>query len=126
MQPFVATRIGRVPGAAERARYQEHYRVEAEKENRRYGRVATDAVFRGNRIYVPGALFFIDVRTGCYFEIRTGQGDSEILLVHSGIVYYRVNDCLYAAPVGPDAVGAGRLIVRHDAMPDVHWAFWGA
>jgi hypothetical protein len=110
------------PGAAERQRYFQHY-----QQNPRYqGRLATDDVLRANNTYLPGVLFLINVSTGRYLELRTDQGDSEILLVHDGTVYYRVNDTILSAPLQGDSVGKSKLLVQDRAIPDVHWAFWGS
>ena len=114
------------PGATERRRYQERYTEERARNHRREGRIATDSVLDWEKVYLPGVLFLIDSGTGRYFEIRTGQGDSEILLVHDDTVYYRINDSIFAAPLQKDSVGPGRVLVRDDFIPDVHWAFWGS
>ncbi len=113
------------PGASERRRYHQRYREEAARNRQREGRLATDQVFGAHKSYFPGILFLINAATARYFEIRTGQGDSEILLVHQGTVYYRVNDSLFAAPLKEDSIGPSRLLARDDVIPDVHWAFWG-
>jgi hypothetical protein len=109
------------PGADERRRYQQHYPPPDRYHN---GRQPTDEVFGFG--YLPGVLFLIDTGTGRYHELRTGQGDSEILLVHNGNVYYRVNDSLLAAPLENGSIGPSRLLIRDPAIPDVHWAFWGS
>jgi len=113
------------PGADERRKYQERYNEEAKRNHRREGRPATDNMFAGNRAYLPGVLFLIDTNTGYYREIRTGQADSEILLVRDGTVYYRVNSSIFSAPIEGDGIGTGHLLIREDWIPDVHWAFWG-
>jgi hypothetical protein len=117
---FTISERNESPGADERARYQENYPPGNRYHN---GRPSTDSVF--GKDYLPGVLFLIDTRTGRYLEIRTGQGDSEILLVHNSTVYYRVNDSLFAASLQAESTGQARLLTQNAAVPDMHWAFWG-
>jgi hypothetical protein len=105
------------PGAAERRRYEQNYPSNRRREVR--------STLGNQYDYYPGVLFLIDAASGRYSEIRTGQGDSEILLVREQTIYYRVNDAIFAAPIEGQSIGAPILLVRHDAIPDVHWAFWG-
>lgn len=102
------------------------YHADAAKHRLREEKMPTDSVFEHAGTYVPGILFLLDTAKGRYFEIRTDQGDSEILLVREDSVYYRINNSLFVAPLNAGSIGPGRLLVTNDAIPDVHWAFWGS
>ena len=71
----------------------------------------------------PGRLYLYDVDTEKTYQITTNQADSEILLVDSGLVYYRVSDRIYAAPVTDKGIGEPRLVARAEEIRDAHWAF---
>jgi hypothetical protein len=73
--------------------------------------------------YYPGILFLIDSVGGRQYQIRTNQGDSEILLVEGSTVYYRVNDELRPVPIQGNALGASTLLAKDDDLRDAHWAF---
>ena len=77
----------------------------------------------GSRMVYPGTLHLYDVATEKSYTIITNQGDSEILLVENGAVYYRVSDRLYSAPLGASSVGAPTLLATGDLIRDAHWAF---
>lgn len=89
-------------------------------------RPVTDLAFRQSGAYYPGILFLIDSKTGRYYQIRTDQGDSEILLVYKDSVYYRVNDSLFVAPIEGSSIGRAKLLVKSVVIPEVHWAFMGS
>ena len=76
-------------------------------------------------MYFPGILFLYDIRTGKKYTIETNQGDSEILLVEEGIMYYRVNDRILKAKIGKESIGEPELVVEGEIVPDIHWAFMG-
>lgn len=79
-----------------------------------------------NSIYVfPGRLHIFDSETGKIFTITTSQGDSEILLIDNGTVYYRVGDALFMAPITGDGLGKARMLVKDEAIRHAHWAFTG-
>lgn len=88
-------------------------------------RPLTDERFHRGGRYYPGMLFLIDTATGRYYEIRTDQGDSEILLVNESSVYYRVNKRLLVGTIQAGLIGPPHLLVEDDAVPEVHWAFMG-
>ena len=88
-------------------------------------RPLTDLRFQHSGKYFPGVLFLINTQTGDYFPIRTDQGDSEILLVEGSAVYYRVNNQLLVASLQGKALGPSRVLAEGDAVPEVHWAFFG-
>ena len=77
------------------------------------------------KMYFPGILFLYDIRTGKKYTIETNQGDSEILLVEEGIMYYRVNDRILKAKIGKESIGEPELVVEGEIVPDIHWAFMG-
>ena len=71
----------------------------------------------------PGRLHVYDVETERIFSITTNEGDSEILLIEDGNVYYRANDQLYSAPIGEEGIGKARLVATDEIIRYVHWAF---
>ncbi len=80
--------------------------------------------------YYPGILFLFNVSTRAYIEWETfengePQGDSEILLVENEMVYYRINDKIYQAPIlDGKKLGNAKLLLKDDRVPDIHWAFF--
>lgn len=78
-----------------------------------------------DRYYLPGLLFIYDVRRRKLYRWETGQGDSEVLLVSDGRVYYRVNRRIFSARIGESGLKDTRLLVEDDVVPDIHWAFLG-
>jgi hypothetical protein len=73
--------------------------------------------------YFPGIIHLYDVRSGRRYRIDTGQGDSEVLLVDGNTIYYRVNDKLFRADIGPSAIQNPVQIVRNPNVQFAHWAF---
>jgi len=71
----------------------------------------------------PGHLYVYDVETDRTYSINTGQGDSEVLLIEKGVVYYRASDRLYGAAVSGASLTPGRLLATSEAIRDAHWAF---
>jgi hypothetical protein len=71
----------------------------------------------------PGRLFLYDANTERLYTIVTHQGDSEILLVEDGTVYYRASDRLYSAPITNLGLGEPKLLAKSDVVRDAHWAF---
>jgi len=57
-------------------------------------------------------------------DIVTNQGDSEVILVEGGTVYYRASDRLYSAVITEAGLGPARLLVAGEAIRDAHWAFF--
>ena len=72
---------------------------------------------------LPGTLRLYDVDTEKMFTIATNQGDSEILLVEGGVVYWRAANRLYSAPITDSGIGAQRLLATDEAIRDAHYAF---
>ena len=52
----------------------------------------------------------MDARSEQLFTIDTTQGDSEVLLIEDGTVYYRASHRLYSAPITEKGIGASRLL----------------
>jgi hypothetical protein len=75
------------------------------------------------RAVYPGRLHLYDVNNERVYTIVTNQGDSEILLVEHDVVYYRVSERLYSAPITEKSIGAARLLATAEAIRDAHWAF---
>jgi hypothetical protein len=71
----------------------------------------------------PGRLLIYDTDAEKEFSISTNQGDSEVLLIEGGVVYYRSATRLYSAPLTKDGVGQGRLLATSELIRDAHWAF---
>ena len=92
------------------------------KERRRDGPDISDREENWGQVF-PGRINIYDVDTDRAFPINTGQGDSEVLLVEAGVVYYRVMDKLYSAPVTAQGVGTATLLATDDAILDAHWAW---
>jgi len=76
-------------------------------------------------LYRPGILFLYDVEHRRYYQWDTHDGDSEVLLVERGEVYYRVDRRIYRAKIGDKELGKPELVVEDDVIPGVHWAFFG-
>jgi hypothetical protein len=74
-------------------------------------------------VVFPDRMYLYDVDTERVYTITTNQGDSEVLLVENGIVYYRASDRLYSAPIGEMSIGKATLLATDDAIRDAHWAF---
>ena len=79
--------------------------------------------FRQEGVVFPGRLHLYDVAHDRSYTITTNQGDSEILLVEDGIVYYRVNDAIYKCTIGDSALGPAQLLAKSEILGDAHWAF---
>lgn len=74
--------------------------------------------------YYPGVLFLHDITTGVTIKWSTNQGDSEILLVEKEMVYYRINDEIFKAPImNGKQLGKAQLLIKNEMVPDIHWAF---
>jgi hypothetical protein len=80
-------------------------------------------MFQNYRDVFPGRLHIYDVETGRQYLIDTKQGDSEVLLVDSGTVYYRASDRLYSVPITENGLGSARLLATDYTIRDAHWAF---
>jgi hypothetical protein len=87
------------------------------------GNVFDDESERGYQY--PGVLFLINLDTSMRYQWETGQGDSEILLVEEGTVFYRVNDELFSATLSEGGVRDAKLLAKDDVIRDAHWAFAG-
>jgi hypothetical protein len=74
-------------------------------------------------VVFPGRLYLYNVDTEHVYPISTNQGDSEVLLIHRDVVYYRVSNRLYSAPIGTDGLAPAKLLATDEAIRDAHWAF---
>jgi hypothetical protein len=74
-------------------------------------------------LVMPGKLGVYDVDTEKTFQIATNQGDSEVLLIEGGIIYWRAANRLYSAPITDSGVGERRLLATDEAVRDAHYAF---
>ena len=72
---------------------------------------------------IPGNLYVYDTETEKVFPIRTNQGDSEVLLIDGGTVYWRAATRLYSAPITESGVGPAKLLATDEAVRDSHYAF---
>lgn len=72
----------------------------------------------------PGRVHLFDREHDRSYVITTNQGDSEILLVSAGMVYYRVSGAIYRASVGETELGAPQLIAKSEILEDAHRAFF--
>jgi hypothetical protein len=88
------------------------------------GDATVDKLF-GGRYYYPGIMYLYDIRSQKRYEIKTGEGDSEILLVDGDTVYYRVNQNLYSAAIGSSELGTSKLVLSDETVQLSHWAFIG-
>jgi hypothetical protein len=74
--------------------------------------------------YYPGLLYLFNVHTKDYIEWDTKQGDSEVLLVQDGYVYYRVNTkILKSVIVDNKQLSEPELLVDDVRVRDIHWAY---
>jgi hypothetical protein len=79
--------------------------------------------FEESAVVYPGRLHLYDIDTERVYTIETKQGDSEVLLIENGTVYYRASDRLYSVPITDKGIGVARLIATDEAIRDAHWAF---
>jgi hypothetical protein len=92
------------------------------RHKRKYGPIL-DFAEESWPVTYPGRLHLYDIETERVFSINTGQGDSEVLLVEGGNVYYRVEDQLYSAALTDGGVGKPELLARDEVVLDAHWAW---
>jgi len=79
--------------------------------------------YRG--MYAPGILYFYNPATDVYFELETGQADSEVVLIQGDKVLYRIYDELYETDlIDGTKLGKSKLLLKDDRVPDIHWAFY--
>jgi hypothetical protein len=71
----------------------------------------------------PGRLHIYNIDTEKLFTITTNQADSEILFIEDNVVYYRVTNRLYSAPISDSGIGTTTLLATDEAIRDAHWAF---
>ena len=102
-------------------------RISPGRRNRRSEEAPTgdppDERFGLLREYFPGQLYLYNAITRQRYHIDTGEGDSEVLLVSDGTVFYRVNDQLYRADLDGASLLNTTLLATNDLIRDTHWAF---
>jgi len=72
---------------------------------------------------LPGRLHIYNIDTEKTFTIETKQGDSEVLLIDGGVVYWRAAAKLYSAPITESGIGQPTLLANDDVVLDTHYAF---
>jgi hypothetical protein len=82
-----------------------------------------DTLFADSQVVFAGSARLLDIRTGKRYDLFTGHGDTEVLLIDQATVYYRVNDALVRAQLGRDSIENTVVLLRDDRIPLVHWAF---
>lgn len=102
-----------------------HARLRSGSREQDGGNATVDGLFKASRNYYPGILYFYDVRSQKRYEIKTGEGDSEVLLIEGDTAYYRVNQNLYSAAIGASGLGDSKLILSDETVQLSHWAFIG-
>lgn len=81
------------------------------------------------QLYPEGVLYLLNLKTLKYIEWDAKengefQGNSEVLLIANEIVYYRINDKIYKAPIiDGQKLGKTELLIQDDRVQDIHWAF---
>jgi hypothetical protein len=75
--------------------------------------------------YAPGILLLYSAEKGRLIKLETGNGDSEILLVDGDNLLYRIDRQICTAKIGPAEITDKAVLVEHDSIRDVHWAFFG-
>jgi len=96
------------------------------KEKTKYGPSYQDFFieFPVFRYYSEGDLYLYSIKSKNMIKWNTGHGDSEVLLVQDDIVYYRVNDKIFKAPIiKGETLGEAKLLIQDERVPDIHWAF---
>ena len=71
----------------------------------------------------PGELFVLNLNTGAQIRISTGSGDSEVLLVANGVIYYRVDDALFRADIVGSSLSNTVKLAEGPEIVQAHWAF---
>ena len=76
-------------------------------------------------IRLPGRITLFHSTDGQQLRIETGEDDTEVLAIHEGKVYYRVNDQLWQTGILKDKLAPPELVFESPVIGDVHWIFWG-
>ena len=80
---------------------------------------------QSRHIRLPGRITLFHSTDGQQLRIETGEDDTEVLAIHEGKVYYRVNDQLWRAGILKDKLAPPELVFESPVIGDVHWIFWG-
>ena len=81
------------------------------------------SLFHDSDSVFPGRLYLYDASTERVYILATNQGDSEVLLVENGVVYYRASDRLYSATLTDKGLAPSSLLATSETIRDAHWAF---
>jgi hypothetical protein len=82
-----------------------------------------DERFNNANVYFPGVLVLYNINTNAEYKILTTQGDSEIILIDNNKIYYRSYDKIYCTKISNGSIGPGKLLIRSNEIPNIHWAF---
>ena len=75
--------------------------------------------------YFPGDLRLINLDNGKTFDIKTGQGDSQVLYADDDKVLYRVNRQIFQTRAEGDHLAPLVPIAEDENVSEIHWLFWG-
>jgi hypothetical protein len=87
------------------------------------GQATVDSLFRNSGAQFVGTIHLYDANSGKRYRLDTLQGDTEVLLINGATIYYRVNDTLFKAHIGPSNIENTQQMLRNDRVQLVHWAF---
>jgi hypothetical protein len=73
-----------------------------------------------------GIMFAYNMKSKKIYKIYSDDQDSEILYIDNKSVYYRVSDSIFKENVEKNKLSVPALIVKDDAVKDIHWAFIGS
>ncbi len=73
----------------------------------------------------PGVLYLLNTKTRDFITWRTGELDSEVLLVRGREVLYRAGSRLYRAQIQEKEISAPQPLFDSRELIDVHWVFYG-
>ncbi|HCC56753.1 MAG TPA: hypothetical protein DEQ47_05725 [Solibacterales bacterium] len=74
--------------------------------------------------WLPGTLELINLNSGEFIQLNTGQSDSEILSVSGNQVLYRVDHQIFEAAITDGRLGKSVLLVDDENVSEIHWVFW--
>ena len=82
-----------------------------------------EELFSRSSLTFPGELILYNAFSRATIKIKTGEADSEVLLVSDDAVFYRVNDVLYRCPLNGSALGESVVLASGGEIVQAHWAF---
>jgi hypothetical protein len=86
-------------------------------------KLSVEGLFSETSLIFPGELVLYNAFSRATIKIKTGEADSEVLLVTDAAVFYRVNDVLYRCPLNGSALGESVVLASGDEIVQAHWAF---